>query len=406
VADSGGAGADTRAGTGWTIGVEEEFLLVDPVTRRSVPLGAAVRARAGKHPAPGPGAAVHAEMLSSQVEAVTGVCTRLADLAEQLAAGRRRLAAAARGEGARLVSTGTPVLEGPVPPEEGDRFRRITAAYAGVVADYQCCGCHVHVGVADRETAVAVVNHLRPWLPTLLALSADSPYDRGRDSGYASWRMLEQSRFPGAGVPPWSASAAAYDERLDRLVDCGTLIDRTMTFWLARPSGRLPTVEVRAADAVGTVGEAVLQAALTRALVRTALGELTVGREAARVDDQVAAAALWAAARYGLSGPGVDPVRACPLPALELVRRLLERVSPALEEAGDLVTVRRELDRLLRSGTGADRQRYAARSAAAVGGDTAAGDAAGPMAVGPMAVGPMAVGPMAVVDMLVGQTAC
>jgi glutamate---cysteine ligase / carboxylate-amine ligase len=82
----------------------------------------------------------------------------------------------------------------------------ITRTYAGIVADYQCCGCHVHVGVPGRETAVAVVNHLAPWLPTPLALSVNSAFEHGRDTGYGSWRMITQSRFPGFGIAPWFAS--------------------------------------------------------------------------------------------------------------------------------------------------------------------------------------------------------
>ncbi len=363
--------------TGWSIGVEEEFLLVDPGARRSVPLAAEVRARAGEHPPPAPDAAVQLELQTSQLEAATGVCTRLADLADQLTAGRRRLADAARGAGARLVSTGTPVLPGPVGVTDDDRYRRFAHAQAGVVCDYEACGCHVHIGVPDRETAVAVVNHLRPWLPTLLALSVNSPYDQGRDTGYGSWRTIQMSRYPGAGIPPWFPSAAAYDERLGQLVECRVLLDPAVTFWLARPSPHLPTVEVRAADAAGGTAEAVLQAALTRALVRTALADLAAGREAPRVDDQLTAAALWSAARHGLTGPAVDPLRACRLPADVLVSRMLDRVAPALEETGDLSLARAGVAELLHSGTGAERQRRAA--------------AAG--------------GPAAVVDMLVAQTA-
>lgn len=343
---------------GVTVGVEEEFLLVDPVTGRTAPLAADVLSRVG--PAPAPGAVFQTELLAGQVETASGVCRRLPELAHQLGACRRVLAGAADQVGARLVSSGTAVLDGGVPPSDGARFRRITDAYAGVTRDYQACGCHVHVGVPDPDTAVAVVNHLRPWLPSLLALSANSPYDRGRDSGYASWRAVQQARFPGSGVPPWFGSAREYQAALDRLVECGVLVDHGMTFWFARPSPHLPTVEVRAADAVIDPCEAVLQAALTRALVRTALAELAAGREAPPTDGQVAAAAVWSAARYGMAGPGVDQVLARRTPAWRLVGRLLARVAPALEETGDLAGVRAALAGVGHGGTGAERQRRAA----------------------------------------------
>ncbi|HEX2315168.1 MAG TPA: glutamate--cysteine ligase [Thermomonospora sp.] len=346
---------------GVTMGVEEEFLLVDPATGTTVPRAARVLARAAKAPPRPPGAEFHPELVTTQVESVSGVCTEAAGLRRQLYEGRRALADAAAAEGVALVSTGTPVPPTVAPPfTDGDRYTLIAERFAGMVVGYESCGCHVHVGVPERETAVAVVNHLRPWLPTLLALSVNSPFDRGRDSGYASWRMVGQARFPGAGVPPWCPSAQAYDRRLDRLVDCGVLVDRTMTFWLARPSARLPTVEVRAADAAATVDEAVLQALLTRALVRQALLELAAGREAPRPEDQVCAAALWAAARHGLSGPGVHPLKEVRVPAGRLVDELLAWTRPALEESGDLAVVTGLLARVRRAGTGADRQRRAA----------------------------------------------
>jgi carboxylate-amine ligase len=206
---------------------------------------------------------------------------------------------------------------------------------------------------------VAVVNHLRPWLPTLLALSVNSPMHLGADSGYASWRMITQARFPGAGTPPWVGSAAAYDEQVARLVDCGALVDERQSFWLARPSPWLPTVEFRVADAALDVSEAVVQAALSRALVRTALAELAAGRAGPLLDDQVAAAAVWSAARHGLAGPGVDVHAGKQLPATELLNRLLDWTRPALTELGDLPLVEAGLQAVLAGGTGAERQRRA-----------------------------------------------
>ncbi|WP_396455210.1 glutamate--cysteine ligase [Actinomadura sp.] len=345
-----------------SIGVEEEFLLVDAVSGECVPDAERVLAAAGPHRWTGSGGSFQNELLTSQVEAATGVCRDLASLGEQLRFGRARLAAAARAGGALLVSSGTPVLDGPPPPPaRGDRFAEIMAVYGDVVEDYQACGCHVHVAVPDREAAVAVVNHLRPWLPVLLALSVNSPFDHGRPTGYACRRMVEMARFPGAGVPPWSASAAAWDARVAALVEAGVLVDPAMTFWLARPSPRWPTVEVRAADAAPTADDAVLQAALVRGLVGAALADLSAGREAPRADGQVCAAALWNAARHGLGGTLADPVTRRAVPARRLVDDMVARAAPALEDTGDLDTVFTLLEAVRRAGTGADRQRRAAR---------------------------------------------
>ncbi|MEV4258769.1 glutamate--cysteine ligase [Spirillospora sp. NPDC049652] len=353
-----------------TMGVEEEFLLVDPTDLRTVPQGKDVvkRAREARFAAVPGAVELHEELASSQVEAVTGVCGSLDGLRAELVAGREAVARAARSEGVVAVSSGTAALPGTEARSVNDdeRFAGIGRLYAEVAADYEVSGCHVHVGVPDAETAVAVINHMRPWLPTLLALSANSPYTDGRDTGYASWRMMQQARFPGSGVPPRFASAAEYRLAVERLVECGVLVDPSMSFWLARPSPRFPTVEVRAADAVPTVDDAVLLAALTRGLVQTALDELADGREGPELDDQVCAAAVWSAARYGLDGPAVHPGPGRSVPATDLAHELLNLVSPALEETGDLPLVRRLWARLLHRGTGARRQRVAARADGAV----------------------------------------
>jgi glutamate---cysteine ligase / carboxylate-amine ligase len=342
-----------------TVGVEEEFLLVDPDTGQPVDLATPVLATARSWPPVAPDALVHTELLGSQVEAATGICVTLTELTRQLQEGRTRLAKAADAHGALLISSGTSVLPGAIPPSAGERFDWIARTYRGLVTDYHSCGCHVHVGVPDRDLAVAVLNHLAPWLPTMLALSVNSPYDRGVDTGYASWRMVTQSRFPGSGIAPWFASAAAYDDQVGQLVDCGVLVDRHQSFWLARLSPRLPTIEFRVADAAGTVADAVLQAALSRALVRTALIELGAGREARPVNAQLAAAAVWSAARYGLRGPAIDLRTGRTPPATQLVDDLISLVTPALEDFGDLTSVRAAVKTVYATGTGAEHQRRA-----------------------------------------------
>ncbi|MCH6163113.1 carboxylate-amine ligase [Streptomyces marispadix] len=343
-----------------TVGVEEEFLLADPMTGFPVPAAERVleelrRGRASD------GTEFKHELMASQVETTSGICTQLSELAGQLSTGRRRLAEEARRLGLVVLPTGAPAhTAGPAQLTRGTRYEEIRDIYAGVVSDYEACGCQVHVRVPDRETAVAVVGRLRHWLPTLLALSVNSPFHHGLDTGYGSWRMVMQSRFPGSGVPPHFATAADYDEELNRLVACGTLADARQTFWLVRPSECFPTVEFRVADAAATVDEAVLQAALSRALVTTAVEELERGIEAPPVRDQLAAAAVWNAARHGLDGDAVDLRRERTVPATRLLYELIRQVTPALEESGDLERVQRLLGRLTEAGTGAERQRAAA----------------------------------------------
>lgn len=343
------------------LGVEEEFLLVDPRTGVSCPRAKEVIARQ-RICCPLPdGATLQRELRPTQVEAATGICSTAAELYRHLVAGRRTLAKAAAAEDCAIIASGTPLRPSPDRDFETDaRFGKVDELYAGVVKTYEACGCHVHVGVPDRDVAVAVVNHLAEWLPTLLALSGNSPFEGGRDTGYESWRMVEQSRFPGSGIAPYFGGVEDLEVQVGRLVDCGVLVDENQTFWLARPSPRWPTVEVRAADVASTVDEAVLQALLTRALVRTALDDLDHGIEADPLDPQIAAAAVWSAARHGLSGPAVDPVAGKPVPATDRLTSLLAHTRAALEETGDRSLVPALLEKLENQGSGAERQRRAA----------------------------------------------
>lgn len=345
-----------------SLGVEEEFFLVNAASGRPEPRAADVLALVGGPEAARYGAAqLKRELFASQIEAASGICSGLDELAADLSMSRQRLARAAGSLGLRLISTGTPGTQAVPCTSSGEpRYEQIVSTFGEVALGYEVCGCHVHVSVPDHETAVAIVNHLRPWLPSLLALSVNSPFFEGKDTGYGSWRTIQQSRFPVSGIPPYFSSAAAYDRAVETLVDCGAVLDIRMNYWLARPSPNFPTVELRTADAALTMPDSLLQAALSRALVRTARRALEAGREAEAVDGQVCAAALWSAARYGLSGPGVRTGEACRAPATDLVRELLETVAPALEETGDLARVRRLLNRVLTHGTGAERQRAAA----------------------------------------------
>lgn len=344
-----------------TIGVEEEFHLIDPDSGRAVAVADTVLARAAEDGFGSERVRFHPELLASQIESVTTICPDLACVSDAISEGRQRLDAAARFCGVRLVSAGTPVFSGPsTAVTEGERFDAIRERYAGALTGYQSSGCHVHVGVPDRDTAVEVVNHLRPWLPTLLALSANSPFHEGRDTGFASWRMMLQARFPGSGVPPWFDSAADLWAAVERRVRCGVSVDSGMTAWLARPSPRFPTVEVRAADAATTLSETLLQATLTRALVATALTDLRAGRPPIRVRDDVASAAVWCAARYGLTGDAVHPRLERRVPPEALVAELLDHVGPELAKRGESDGVRDVIGSLLADGGGAGRQRAAA----------------------------------------------
>ena len=144
-------------------------------------------------------------------------------------------------------------------------------------AEQLTCGCHVHVEVADDAEGVGVLDRIRVWLPPLLALSVNSPFWQGEDTGYASFRSQAWSRWPSAGPAPFWGSPAAYHREIDRMVSSGVLLDRHMAYFDARLSDRYPTVEVRVADVCLDLADTILIAGLVRALVETAAAEWAAG---------------------------------------------------------------------------------------------------------------------------------
>ncbi|MER7990348.1 glutamate--cysteine ligase [Streptomyces noursei] len=340
--------------------MEEEFLLVQPDS--GIPAAHAVGILDQAQPmtqAPESGTGPHPELLASMLETTTGICTTLAQVREQLTAARTRLATLAAAHDVRLLAAGTAAA--PAPPQTifpTPHYQRMQRLYGHLVTEAATCGCHVHVATPNKDASVAVINHLRPWLPTLLALSTNSPFHHGTDTGYASWRIIALSRWPTTHLPPHFASAAHYDDTLNALHTAGVLPPGANAYWLARPSLRLPTVEIRVADTAPTVDEAVLQAGLSRALVRTALDHWADGHTALPpANSHMENAALWTAARYGINGPAIDPHTGQQVPAPQLANTLLTMLRPALREAGDLDEIEYLLAQVLHHGTGADRQR-------------------------------------------------
>jgi carboxylate-amine ligase len=231
--------------------------------------------------------------------------------------------------------------------------------YRRLAWDQLICGCHVHVGMADRELAIAALNRVRPWLAPLLALSANSPFWESVDTAYASYRTEVWARWPTAGPPGEFSSRADYDALVDALLASGTIPDTGMVYFDVRPSQRFETLEVRVADVGLTVDDAVLLGGLARALVRTAAEAAQEERPFPRWRPEVVRGAHWRAARWGLAADLVSPVTGRPAPAGEVVDALLDHVRPALEASGDLDEVTALVDRVRTDGTGADRQRAA-----------------------------------------------
>lgn len=343
----------TGVGEPLTVGVEEEFLLVDYRTRRVAARAPLVlTAMAGRMPGLQP------EITQFQVETTTPVCKTMDEVRGHLSDSRSQLASAVRLHGLRLAATGTPVLGKAVPPPLTDnlRYHQMASEFGAVTDGLSICGCHVHIGIPGPEEGIKVSNHLRPWLPILLAVSANSPFWEGRDTGYASWRYLVWARWPSAGPPPVFDSVDQYEHAIRALLQAGAALDRGMTYWDVRLSHQHPTVELRVCDVAATSDEAVLIAALTRAMVATALDD---DRPPLPMPQHVLRAATWRAARDGLDGYCVNPVTGHTLPAPVLLKQLISRIRPALEDAGDLDMVLESVADLAIKGCGARRQRRA-----------------------------------------------
>lgn len=338
-----------------TIGVEEEFLLVDPDSGEPVARNAAVAQIAAAK-----GVELQLELTSCQVETATEVCTGTTDLRAQLTRLRRTASDAADAAGTRLLAVGLPpTVPHHFPVTDSPRYRQIAERFGMIAHEQGICGCHVHVAVPSREAAIRVSNRLRPWLPLLLALTANSAIYRNADSGHASWRYVLWSRWPSAGPPPHFDSVEEYDAAVQMMQDAGAMLDDGMVYWDIRPSADFPTVEVRVSDVPATVAETVLLAALARAAVMTALEDDRRGFEAPRISALALEAAYWKSAHDGLDGHAVDLLGGGAAPAVEVLRAFVDRLAPALRAAGDLDLVRSELDRILETGNGAMRQRIA-----------------------------------------------
>jgi glutamate---cysteine ligase / carboxylate-amine ligase len=326
-----------------TVGIEEEFLLVDPGTGEPVAKNTAVAAQAAKS-----GVELDMELTSCQVETTTDILETREQMLDALTRMRRITAEAAEAAGATLLAVALPpTVPHEFPITDKPRYRHIAEEFGMIAHEQGISGCHVHVAVPDQDAAVAACTRLRPWLPMLMALSANSAIYRKTDTGYASWRHILWNRWPSAGPPPVLESAAEYKATVAEMQDAGAILDDGMVYWDARPSAKFPTVEVRASDVCSTAAEAVFLATMIRGAVMTALHQPARTQP---ISDHQLRATYWRAARDGVEGR---------MPAL--LTAFVEELRPALEAAGDYEYATAELERILHDGNGAMRQRRAWR---------------------------------------------
>jgi glutamate---cysteine ligase / carboxylate-amine ligase len=339
-----------------TLGVEEEFHVVDRETRR-------LTARAPEL-LDGLSNSYVAELQCCVVEMNSGVVDTLDGLRADLQTHRRILVDAAARLGMGVVAAGAVPLSVPAEMQvtQTARYRQMLADYQLLAREQLICGTQVHVGVDNRDEAVAVANRVTPYLSTLLALSASSPFwADGTDTGYASARTLVWQRWPTTGAAPRVSSAAEYDRLVDDLVASGVITDAGMVYFDVRPALAAPTLELRVCDSCPSVDTIVLIAGVFRALVDREVEALRAGVAAVEVAPPLARAALWRAARSGLEDELVDIGGPCSRPAADVVTDLVRSLRPQLETAGDWPMIVELTQQVLSGGTSAARQRRALR---------------------------------------------
>lgn len=337
----------------FTVGVEEEYHLVDSDTMALRSVGDLETSTSESTDD------ISCEISTSQLEVATPVCSTLEEVRSELLRLRASASELAAGSDCRILAMATHPFSSWEDQRlsAGERYVRLFERWGLLALQQLITGCHVHVAVDDDETAIAVLDRVRPWLPILVALSASSPFWEGRDTGYASYRTVWFDRWPTAGAPATFGSRAAYDELVGALVACGAIDDASHLYWDARPSSKYPTLEFRVADVCPSVEDAVLYAAVARSLTRTLSAEAAAGRPPPDVRPEVLRAARWQAARHGLSRDLVHPESWRLRPAGEVVAALLELVRPDLEANGEWDEVSGRVRIVEERGTAAARYR-------------------------------------------------
>ncbi len=340
----------------YTLGVEEEYMLLDPSSFDLVQhIEMVLDAIQGDELA----SQLNAELMQSVLEIATPVCSTAGDVMRELTTLRTYVRDVARGQGLRVGSAGTH-------PFSLFERQRITAKdrYHALIDQLQYVarrelifGMHIHVAVDDPDKAIQVVNGLLPHIAPLLALSASSPFWRGEPTGLASSRQIVFSAFPRSGLPPRFRDYEDYASVVGQLERTGCIADYTHIWWDVRPHPRWGTIEVRICDAVTRLEDAVAIAAYCQALVKQLSERHDAGEEIPSYHRILTSENKWLAARYGLDAPVMDLATGSRIrtPVAKLVRRTLRDLEPHARELGS----ERELEgiaALLGRGNSAERQ--------------------------------------------------
>ncbi|MDP9401091.1 MAG: carboxylate-amine ligase [Actinomycetota bacterium] len=335
---------------GFTIGVEEELMIVDA---ESFALVNAIEelldeAQEGE---------LHPELLESVLEIATRPCANTAEAGAELRGLRRRAHEAAAARGLTIGSAGThPFALWEDQRVVGrTRYRDLVNALRFVARQELIFGMHVHVAVDDPEKAIHVANGMRVHVPVLVALSANSPFWRADATGFVSTRMPIFRAFPRVGMPPAYRDWADYQQQIDFMVESGVMADYTYLWYDVRPHPKLGTVEIRACDSQTRLEHTLGLAALIQAMVRELAEHFTAGEPLGTYPWQMLDENRWLAARHGLDGELVDLPSSERVSVKALTRRLLDRLRPHAQDLGSEAELEGVVD-LVERGNGAQRQ--------------------------------------------------
>jgi glutamate---cysteine ligase / carboxylate-amine ligase len=349
-----------EASTDFTVGIEEEFAILDPATRSLAHRFEELRSAAESDPVLSE--AVAGELIKSEIEIRSGRGENLVDAVARQREARARLFRLAADRGALLATTGThpwsPWQEQQV--IDTKHYRRVEEGLKYVAWRNNTFSLHVHIGIRGAERAVRVCDRLRPVLPELLAVSANSPFLDGRNSGLHSVRSQIFTRsFPRCGVPDAFGSFGAYADYVDFLVRTRSIVEQTQIWWSIRPHHTYGTVEFRICDAQTSGADSTALTELIAACIAQAALDYD---DALPFDDppnRLVEENFWRAIRYGLDGTLIDLDRAEEYPAAAVIERLLTWTAPARAELGGV-------EPLLPEENGAQRQRRAIASGASI----------------------------------------
>ena len=337
----------------YTVGVEEEFQLISSETLGLAPLiGAVLAARS-----PDDEGLVTSELSSSCLEMRSPVYQTVSGLAAELPGLRRRVKDLAERGGARFAAAGTHPFSDPSagPVSAGEHYRRVEEEMGWVATTQAIYGLHVHVAVPDEEVAIRAVGALARQVPLLIALSANSPFWRGRDTRLASARIKIFDLFPRSGLPPAFRDWREFEGHVEKLVAAGSIPDYTWCWWDVRPHPRFGTVEARVLDAQTEPWRTAALTALVQCLVADEIGD-----DRAPENPLLVAENKWRATRYGLDAAFYDFADRRATKAREVARSLVEKLHPISQDLGceeELGGVREIVDR----GPGAERQKAVLR---------------------------------------------